>query len=124
MEVSKSNYFYLTDNEVHMGSQKQQSAFIFLKGLNDRIKDGSYITLPENHTLREITTKVLRGYEAKQGIFQRIWECFLRIIVYFSKSCEIYLTNTQRIHHYAGKIANTDSSKVAILMLPCTFGCI
>ena len=111
--VSQDKYFNLFGGgTVSMGPEKNQGAYCFLGQLYERLQSGKAVTLPKDLTLDGIVAKVVSGYQKKQGILHRIWECFLSIIGFFIKSRGIFLSDAQKIQHYASEITKTDSSSL------------
>jgi hypothetical protein len=93
-----SRYFSISTNTDYRSSpivlqqeeSKTQSAQVFLRLLDNKLRDGAIIRSNETgRSLREIVTSIVSGYEAKRGIFLRIWECILYIFGYSTDTQEI-----------------------------------
>lgn len=103
-------YFSIsTDTTVHPHSpivfqqeeHKTQSAREFLTLLDTNLRDGAFINGNDTgRSLREIVTSIVSGYEAKRGIFLRIWECVLSILG--------YSTDTQKVINLSESILQVE----------------
>lgn len=113
--ISECKYFHIANDKVSLSSRKESGARLFLQSLHTRLTSGNAITLPQGRTLNEIVDRVVSGYEKKQGILYRIWQCFLHMLAYFVKSVEILSSDAQMIYHYANEIKKADPAKFTLL---------
>lgn len=108
MQAIVQKYFTLVDvgkrTEVQYRYRKEKSAISFLRELHSTIVvQGKELNLPDKKSLKDVVDSVISGYEAKMGIFSRIWN---RVWIFFGGA-----TDLQKIEKLKGEIQAAEIAK-------------
>lgn len=112
--VTEKKYFNFCSDTITAIPDKNQDARNFLNQLYQSMQGDQLLRMSRHYTIHDIVDRVVTGYTGKQGIIKRIWECFLNMITFLLPCLNLYLSDTQQIHHYAEEIGkmNQDYKKI------------